>query len=64
MLADMLVAGAIGALIVGGQFGHEGEHDALVVDAEDDDGGVHWCHSTATVKPCPRRLSSKSAATR
>ena len=29
MLADVLVCGAVGAVIVGGQFGKEGEHDAF-----------------------------------
>ena len=37
MLADVLVCRAIGAVIVGGQFGNEGEDDPVPIRSEDDD---------------------------
>jgi hypothetical protein len=37
MLADVLVAGAVGAVIVGRQFGKESKHDPFPIHSEDDD---------------------------
>ena len=64
MLADVLVTGAVDAVIVGGDFRKESEDDSLFVSAEDDDGGFHWSHSSVMVKPCRCRFVSKSLAIR
>ena len=37
VLADVLVCGAIGAVIVGGDFRKESEHDPVPIRSEDDD---------------------------
>jgi len=41
VLTNVLVGGAVDAVIVGGDFREEGEHNTLFVPAEDDDGGFH-----------------------
>jgi hypothetical protein len=41
VLADVLIAGAVPAVVVGGQFGEEGEYYALSIHAEDYDSGFH-----------------------
>jgi hypothetical protein len=52
VLADVLEAGAVNAVIVGGQFGEKGEDVALPIHAEDDDGGFHWrCLSIGRHQP-------------